>query len=267
MKIKNITPLIILLTVFFFNPQMMFGINEGFDIIISNPPYIKEYVNKSAFNSLRESPYYQGKMDIWYFFSCKGIDLLKKNGILSFIAQNNWITSHGAKKMRNKVLSNTQILQFLDFGDYKIFESAGIQTMIMILKKQENSNYHLDFRRLNFNSKIIFKDIIDVLNKNDNAFIEYLNPSIDKKKFLDKNITFQSEKVNNITKKIKAKSNFNLSASEVINGIHHHHDYVNKSRAKILGNQFKAGQGIFILNKTEKKIFFIFKKRTLSFKT
>jgi len=53
------------------------GDNPGFDIVIANPPYIKEYTKRSAFKGLKKSPYYQGKMDLWYFFACKSIDLLK----------------------------------------------------------------------------------------------------------------------------------------------------------------------------------------------
>ncbi|TSA25643.1 hypothetical protein D4R71_04965 [bacterium] len=53
------------------------GDNPGFDIVIGNPPYIKEYTDKKAFDGLRKSDYYQGKMDIWYFFACKNLDFLK----------------------------------------------------------------------------------------------------------------------------------------------------------------------------------------------
>jgi adenine-specific DNA-methyltransferase len=113
----------------------MFGVVEGFDIVIGNPPYIKEYTNRKAFDGLRDSPYYQGKMDIWYFFACKGIDFLKDKGILTFIAQNNWVTNYGASKMRNKVVEECKILQLLDFGSYFIFGSSDIQTMIMIFQK------------------------------------------------------------------------------------------------------------------------------------
>lgn len=56
--------------------------NGGFDILIGNPPYIKEYTNREAFNGFREtSPYYQGKMDLWYGFACHGLDLLKQGGM------------------------------------------------------------------------------------------------------------------------------------------------------------------------------------------
>jgi hypothetical protein len=111
----------------------------GFDIIIGNPPYIKEYTNKNAFDGFRANKYYQGKMDLWYGFACIGLDLLNKNGLECFIAQNNWITSSGASILRNKILNDTEIKIFTDFEDYKVFKSAGIQTMIYLLKKSNNN--------------------------------------------------------------------------------------------------------------------------------
>ena len=63
--------------------------NGGFDIVIANPPYIKEYDNRTAFDGFRDlSPYYDGKMDLWYAFACYGLDMLREKGILCFIAQN-----------------------------------------------------------------------------------------------------------------------------------------------------------------------------------
>lgn len=45
----------------FFSKSWMFGIEDGFDVVIGNPPYIKESTNRNAFDGLRDSPYYQGK--------------------------------------------------------------------------------------------------------------------------------------------------------------------------------------------------------------
>ncbi|PIZ05843.1 MAG: restriction endonuclease subunit M, partial [Flavobacteriales bacterium CG_4_10_14_0_8_um_filter_32_5] len=42
--------------------------NGGFDAVIGNPPYIKEYTNRQAFDGLHAHYCYQGKMDLWYFF-------------------------------------------------------------------------------------------------------------------------------------------------------------------------------------------------------
>lgn len=72
----------------FFDVEWMFGIKDGFDVVIGNPPYIKEYDNRKAFDRFREiSPYYIGKMDIWHGFACHGIDLLRNRGVLSFIGK------------------------------------------------------------------------------------------------------------------------------------------------------------------------------------
>ncbi|HEY5124249.1 MAG TPA: N-6 DNA methylase, partial [Ignavibacteria bacterium] len=101
---KNIKPYFI----YKLNFPEVFTENKGFDIVIGNPPYVKEYTSKKSFNGLRDSPYYQGKMDIWYFFACKSLDILKqKTGILSFIATNNWLTNYGASKMRKKIIFET----------------------------------------------------------------------------------------------------------------------------------------------------------------
>ena len=132
-----------------FDSEWMFGITEGFDVVIGNPPYIKEYTFREAFDGLQESPYYQGKMDIWYMFTCHGLDLVKNGGgLVTFIAQNNWVTSYGASKMRNEVIQNAQVVSLIDFGSFKIFES-GIQTMIMIFRRDTASeSYSFDYRRL-----------------------------------------------------------------------------------------------------------------------
>ena len=231
------------------------GDNPGFDIVIANPPYIKEYTKRSAFKGLKKSPYYQGKMDLWYFFACKSIDLLKDNyGVITFIAQNNWITSYGAAKMRNKVIKETQILNLIDFGDYKIFESAGIQTMVMSFKKNDSTNiYHFDYRKLS-GRDLKFDDVIYILNKDENSNTEYLQPKIIKDEFIDKKLTFSNSQIERILDKIFEKSDFKLNPNkEVANGIHHHHGIVNKRRAKILDNKFKVGTGIFVLSDNEKK--------------
>jgi adenine-specific DNA-methyltransferase len=179
-----------------FDPEWMFGVRDGFDIVIGNPPYVKEYTNRKAFDGLRDSPYYQGKMDIWYFFACIGIDLLKNIGILTFIAQNNWVTSYGASKMRNKVLKECKIIQLLDFGPYFIFGSSDIQTMIMIFQKSlEPKEYSFDLRRI-ISKKPVYKDVIDLLNKIPNPNNEYLNPTINRNKYLDKSLTFRTSEIN-----------------------------------------------------------------------
>jgi len=230
----------------------VFHQKKGFDIVIGNPPYIKEYTNRKAFDGLRSSPYYQGKMDIWYFFTCIGIDLLKDKGILTFIAQNNWITNYGASKMRNKVVKECKIIQLLDFGPYFIFGSSDIQTMIMIFQKSSEPNeYSFDFRRI-IGKKPVFKDVIDLLNKIPNPNNEYLNPTINRNKYLNKNLTFSKTNIEAILNRIDENGKERLYENEITQGIVIPQDYVIEKHIKKLGQGFKVGDGIFVLSNEEK---------------
>lgn len=144
----------------------------GFDVIIGNPPYIKEDVNKSAFDGLHDSPYYQGKMDLWTMFACISIDLLKRSGLMSFIAPNSWLGNAGASIFRDKILKDGELKTFVDFGDYKVFEQAGIQTMIYVFKKQEpRERYLVEYLKI-YDKNITEENLIaEIFNKKQNIEI------------------------------------------------------------------------------------------------
>ncbi|MFA3783186.1 Eco57I restriction-modification methylase domain-containing protein [Melioribacteraceae bacterium 4301-Me] len=236
-----------------FDPEWMFGVKDSFDIVIGNPPYIKEYTRREAFDGLRSSPYYQGKMDIWYLFACIGIDLLKQNGILTFIAQNNWVTSFGASKLRKKVITETVIRQLIDFNDYKIFENAGIQTMIMIFQKDNSSdNYKIDYRKI-LSQEPTFKDVIDILQKNKNENIQFLISVIHRESYIGRSLTFNDNSTEKILHKIYSITEDHLKENEITQGIVCPQDYVIKTTLKILGKGYQIGDGIFVLSDNEKE--------------
>lgn len=242
--------------VLFFEPKYFFpSVKGGFDIVIGNPPYIKEYTKKSAFEDLKNSPYYQGKMDLWYFFGAMGLDWLKNNGVEAYIAPNNWTTNAGASKFRNKIIDDSIILAFLDFGNYKVFESAGIQTMVYVLKKNsEIKNYPVKYGKLlndKANKELLEEFINSDFNVRNNNFIKQII-KFDKDKFKDKNVIFLDNDLSEIFKKIKEQVDFYLSEKEVANGIHPHYDYVSKKTQQILGDSYKIGDGIFVLSEAEK---------------
>lgn len=68
----------------FFDPEWMFGVSDGFDIVLGNPPYVGEKGNKDTFEPLKQSKlgdqFYQGKMDLFYFFFHLGLDLVRSGG-------------------------------------------------------------------------------------------------------------------------------------------------------------------------------------------
>ena len=104
---------------------------ERFDLIMGNPPYLKEANHRAIFDVLRRSKlqdYYTAKMDIWYAFSALAIDRLKPNGRHTFIVQDNWLTAQSAQVLRQKIRQETTMVEMVDFADALIFSGAGIQT-------------------------------------------------------------------------------------------------------------------------------------------
>ncbi len=225
--------------------------NGGFDVVIGNPPYIKEATNKSAFDGLHEHHCYQGKMDLWYFFGALALDIIKKNyGLIGYIAPNNWITNDGASKFRNYIIENSKIIEFIDFSDFKVFDSAGIQTMIYVMaKSDDNVNYNLSFSKV-LDSKIKHEDAQLFLEKVIDEKFEYFTSNIIQEDLINQPINFINAEHNLIIEKIKAKENFNLSSDEIASGIDLLQDFVNKNHKEMLGN-VEIGDGIFNLKQSE----------------
>jgi len=195
---------------------------SGFNVIIGNPPYIKEYVNKAAFDGLHNSSYYQGKMDIWTLFACQAIDLLKEGGYFSFIAPNNWPNNSGASIFRKKILSEGKIIKYIDFGDYKVFPDAGIQTMIFIFQKLISpKTYNIHYAKVT-DKNVEKEKLADFLAsgfKKSIAGIRSHKVEILPEKIKNNKLFFSSGRLNEILDKINKRKNFFLLDHEIIQGI------------------------------------------------
>ncbi|HGQ6601072.1 TPA: Eco57I restriction-modification methylase domain-containing protein [Campylobacter coli] len=192
---------------------------KGFDLIIGNPPYIKEAENKELFTNTKKLRTYQGKMDIWYHFVGRGFDILKNNGYLAFIATNNWVTNSGAKKLRNIVLEESQILSLVDFSSFMVFDSASIQTMIMQFQKiKPPKNYEFHFAKITTQTPI-YEDVINLLKNEKTQNNEILSINLTPKKFIDKTLNFTKSDYEELFNKIQKYGKFYLEESEVAQGI------------------------------------------------
>ncbi|EKK8810730.1 class I SAM-dependent DNA methyltransferase [Campylobacter jejuni] len=192
---------------------------KGFDLIIGNPPYIKENDNKDLFTNTKKLRTYQGKMDIWYHFVGRGFDILKNNGYLAFIATNNWVTNSGAKKLRNIVLEESQILSLADFSSFMVFDSASIQTMIMQFQKiKPPKNYEFHFAKITTQTPI-YEDVINLLKNEKTQNNEILSINLTPKKFIDKTLNFTKSDYEELFNKIQKYGKFYLEESEVAQGI------------------------------------------------
>jgi len=112
----------------------------GFDLVIGNPPYRRELNAKQLFDHLADSPlgrrWRQARMDLWYYFVHRGLDLLRPGGILSFIVNGYWTASTGAEKMIRRLQSETTIEEVVLLGDAPIFEGVTGQHLIFRIRKQ-----------------------------------------------------------------------------------------------------------------------------------
>ncbi|EAJ9449195.1 class I SAM-dependent DNA methyltransferase [Campylobacter coli] len=224
---------------------------KGFDLIIGNPPYIKEAENKELFTNTKKLRTYQGKMDIWYHFVGRGFDMLKNNGYLAFIATNNWVTNSGAKKLRNIVLEESQILSLVDFSSFMVFDSASIQTMIMSFQKTKPpKNYEFHFAKITTQTPI-YEDALSLLKNEKTQNNEILKINLTPKKFIDKTLNFTKSDYEELFNKIQKYGKFYLEEREVAQGIVYPQENINKKSLEILGNNFYLGQGIQKLTNEE----------------
>ena len=94
----------------FFDPAWMFGVNDGFDIVIGNPPYIQLQNNGGELAKLYEPCGYKTFAktgDIYCLFYERGYQLLKPNGHLCYITSNKWMRAGYGEKTRDFFAKNT----------------------------------------------------------------------------------------------------------------------------------------------------------------
>lgn len=126
----------------FFSPAWMFGIEDGFDISIGNPPYIQiQSFSGQPVQALWESQNYKTYTrtgDVYCLFYERGYNLLSANGVLTYITSNKWMRAGYGKAMRKFILNNGTVSQLIDFGDSPIFENATTYTNILVWHNSKN---------------------------------------------------------------------------------------------------------------------------------
>ncbi|RKD27586.1 adenine-specific DNA-methyltransferase [Caminicella sporogenes DSM 14501] len=239
----------------------------GFDIVIGNPPYIGEKGNKDKFKELKKydfgKRYYEGKMDYFYFFVYRGIEILKYSGVLSFITTNYFISADGATKLRKFLKENVSIKTIINFNDCKIFKNAkGQHNLIFTLIKGFSSEE--DIMIIYFNNKDYKAENIKEIIFNNSKFRRYEGASVYKlsrqENIYGDNgnlLVFYDKEYLNIIKKIIKKSNKKLKDICYINqGIVSGADRVtsnmiNKKLSEDLVKSLniKLDDGIFVLDR------------------
>lgn len=156
----------------------VFHYNNGFDIIIGNPPYIefKKFKNKSIYSSYQTA---KGKYDIYVLFIELGYKLLKDEGILCFINPTTFMMKDYGRSLRDFIRKYFTLLTIVDFGDFQVFENATNYTGIFLFKKYTIDNYNFHFHKyFGTNRKIKLEEFDQSLNMlSDTKYKSFVNIS------------------------------------------------------------------------------------------
>lgn len=125
----------------FFDAEWMFGAKDGFDIVIGNPPYVQLQDNGGKLAKIYEGQNFKTFArtgDLYCLFYEKGQNLLNKSGRLCFITSNKWMRAGYGEKLRDFFAKETNPKLLVDFAGVKVFESATVDTNILLFTKDKN---------------------------------------------------------------------------------------------------------------------------------
>jgi adenine-specific DNA-methyltransferase len=113
----------------------------GFDIVIGNPPYVRQEQIKELKPALQaEYECYTGVCDLFVYFYERGFRLLKSGGYLSYITSNKYFRAGYGEKLRQFLGEKSQVQVLIDFGDAPVFEAIAYPSIILVSKSKPNNH-------------------------------------------------------------------------------------------------------------------------------
>jgi very-short-patch-repair endonuclease len=139
----------------------------GFDIILGNPPYVRQELFKDIKPFLQKAypSVYNGAADLYCYFYEQATNLLKPQGYLGFITSNKWMRASYGQGLRDYLFSNAKIINFIDLGGQKVFDNASVDCNIVVYKKNV----------LNSNSNSNSKSNLGQENNNNNNYNSFFS--------------------------------------------------------------------------------------------
>ena len=126
----------------FFDKEWMFGLTDGFDVVIANPPYVRQEKIKELKPTLKDRyDCYTGTADLYVYFYERGFQMLRNNGVLTYISSNKYFRSAYGKKLRDFLARQTTLSQLIDFGDAPVFTSIAYPSIITASKTCTQDNH------------------------------------------------------------------------------------------------------------------------------
>lgn len=122
----------------------------GFDIVIGNPPYVRsERIDKKLKKILKKLySCYHGRADLYVYFFERGLDLLKKDGILAYVTSDKYTRADYGRRLRKWILENFRIRKYIDMKALQVFKGVTINPSAIIIEKRKEENNEIEVIRL-----------------------------------------------------------------------------------------------------------------------
>ena len=185
----------------FFDEQGKILPNPGFDVVMGNPPYVRQEKIKDLKASLQAGyEVYNSTSDLYTYFYEKSWHILKSNGFSCFISSNKWMRAKYGEKLRKFFKEKTEIIKLIDFGGYPVFEATVDTNIILFKKKRPDKGHKVIF--VNIESKPADKDLISFIEENHSTILQ---EKLDEKcwTLADERILRLKEKIEKVGKPLK----------------------------------------------------------------
>lgn len=131
----------------FFDVEWMFGVKEGFDVVIGNPPYVSSKELKSEDKALyrRYFATANNQMDLYSLFIELSTKLIKPNALSSFIVPDSLIGRSNFSSTRYEIICKRTILNWIHIND--VFESANVSSVIYLFRNEQLKDYSFEYTK------------------------------------------------------------------------------------------------------------------------
>ncbi|HED6800752.1 TPA: Eco57I restriction-modification methylase domain-containing protein [Campylobacter coli] len=208
---------------------------KGFDLIIGNPPYIRQEELKELKPHLAKNyKVYKGTSDIYTYFYELGFNVLKdRGGVLSYITSNKYTRAGYGEALREFLLKNVKVLEYTDLNGIKVFDSATVDTSILCFEKSKSKDNK--FKYLALSNEILKTCAYDIGLYKDYA--EFSQNSLSKESFTfsDENTSALKAKIERIGTPLKEWQGLNIYRG-ILTGYNEAFIITTEKRNEILAN-------------------------------
>ena len=150
----------------------VFNRRQGFGVVLANPPYVGQKGNKEVFQEIARTDFgkkfHQRRMDLFYFFIHRALDLAHAQTQIAFITTNYFVTATYADKLRRDFYERASFRSLINFNELRIFESAlGQHNMVSVFEREKHDGVSVvtaTTRRTGFATPPILNSIMSGLD-------------------------------------------------------------------------------------------------------